>query len=71
MHDGSTIGYGLLAGTQGVNMKLKCEDCGWTGDHELCIRKYEGIPFTDDVELQLVCPNCKGYDLGEELLVPV
>ena len=53
-------------------MKLKCEDCGWTGEQELCLRKYEGVPLTDgDVELQLVCPDCHGYDLGEEVLIPV
>ena len=65
------VGNRLLAGTQGVGMKLKCEDCGWTGDMKLCLRKYEGVPLSYEVELQLVCPNCHGYDLGEEVLIPV
>lgn len=47
-------------------MKLKCEDCGWTGFQEECVRKYEGIYGTGgDVELQILCPHCGGYSLIE------
>jgi len=44
---------------------LKCEDCGWCGQGEECIKEYRGTLGGWDVEAVPMCPKCNSKNLIE------
>ena len=48
-----------------MSTRLQCEDCGWIGIQEDCIKEYKYDPSEDDVELCLQCPKCSSENLIE------
>lgn len=44
--------------------RLLCEDCGWKGTQEECVKKYRGIPLGEgESEVYLECPKCNSENL--------
>lgn len=49
-----------------MNTLLLCNDCGWTGKQNDCIRKSRGLPNTDEfMETYFECPKCNSENLIE------
>jgi len=46
-------------------VSLMCNDCGWIGKQEDCVKEYRGAFGTEDVEPCLTCPKCNSESLIE------
>ena len=58
-----------------MDIRVECDDCGWLGKKDNCIKGYRDNPaLKGDVLPYLQCPRCGGENLieltpiGEEVL---